>query len=238
MTQRMPISFSRLSTFEQCGLKFDYLYVRKLVQDTGSAATEFGTRVHSALEKAGLALTADAVSAEDAERMLDDMMALEQDVEVRKYLPLVAKIAFRPGRKFWEYQMAITQDRQVCGWFAQDVWLRGIADVLVVDGDTAWCVDWKAGKVRLSPTQLQIFALLIFLHFPEVKKVNTSYVWLVHDEVTNTVYERRFAESMWTALMPRFDALQDAVDLGVFRPKTGPLCNWCAAQGMCAYKKK
>ena len=38
---KMPISYSRLSTFEQCGLKFEYLYVTKQVVDLGSEATNY-----------------------------------------------------------------------------------------------------------------------------------------------------------------------------------------------------
>ena len=52
----MPLSYSRLSTFETCPRKFEYLYVLKSVKDEGSTATDYGTRVHEALENYGRAL--------------------------------------------------------------------------------------------------------------------------------------------------------------------------------------
>ena len=47
MTQPMPLSFSRLSTFEQCPAQFDYLYVSKRVKSTMNEASEYGdTSIH------------------------------------------------------------------------------------------------------------------------------------------------------------------------------------------------
>ena len=50
MSNPMPLSFSRLSTFEQCPAQFDYLYVTKRVQSTMNEASEYGDRVHKLLE--------------------------------------------------------------------------------------------------------------------------------------------------------------------------------------------
>lgn len=55
MSKVMPLSFSRLSTFEQCESKFDYLYVSKRVQDQSNEASDYGDRVHKTLEAYALA---------------------------------------------------------------------------------------------------------------------------------------------------------------------------------------
>jgi len=225
--KKMPISFSRLNTFEQCGQKFEYLYVLKSVQDLGSVHTEYGTRVHEGLELYGKALLQGGASAEAVE-------ALEgEHSESAKWFSLVRKLVTRPGDKYFEHQMALNADKQPCEWFADDVWLRGIADVLIINGDTAYLFDWKTGKVKDDPSQMMIFALMTMTHFPQVQTVKTSFVWLAYGQSTSSVYTRRMLPNLWTALGPRFDKIQEAVELGVFEAKPSPLCKWCAAKDIC-----
>lgn len=212
------MSYSRLSTFENCPQQFDYLYVTKNVQVVESEAMAYGTRVHEALE----------------------MYAKSRDEkyltrETRKWKSLIDRLLEKKGTHLYEYQMAVTPELEPCDWMAKDVWLRGIADVLVVDGDTAYCLDWKTGKVRDNPTQLQLFACMVFLHFPEVKTVKTAFVWLNFDQVTDMVYKRSMFDPMWRNLMQRFDYAQETIDLGVFEAKPSGLCRWCAARDICPY---
>jgi CRISPR/Cas system-associated exonuclease Cas4 (RecB family) len=226
----MPLSFSRLSTFESCPQKFDYLYVSKTTKDSDNEFTIYGTRVHEALEKYGRART--GTVADEAAAALDDPPPLSDDL--KKFAPLVDRILQQGGAHLFEHQLAITRAKAPCDWFAGDVWIRGIADVLVVDGARAWCIDWKTGKPKDNPTQLQLFAALIFAHFPEVQEVRTSFIWLNHDDVTNATYTRRMEPHLWLALEPRFDRVQEVVDLGVYKTKPSGLCKWCPARAICA----
>lgn len=219
MSKLMPLSFSRLSTFEQCEAKFDYLYVSKKVQEVGGEATQYGERVHAVLEAIGR-----------GHEVGDDPET--QDTKAR-WSVLVEKILARPGEKFFEYQMAVNRQLEPVDWFAKDVWLRSIADVLIVDGDTAYCLDYKTGKVKDNPTQLQLFAAMVMWHFPQVNKVKTSFIWLVHDKTTNATYERRFLDALWRALEPRFIKVQDTINVDVYTPKPSGLCGWCPAQSIC-----
>lgn len=227
MTKLMPLSFSRLSTFEQCPAQFDYLYVSKRVQSTSNEAADYGDRVHKVLEAYGLL-------ASDEERIvMRAKAALEEKSTLEQWGGLVDKILARPGEKYFEYQMAVNRQLQPVDWFAKDVWIRSIADVLVVDGDTAYCLDYKTGKIKDNPTQLQLFAAMVMWLFPQVNTVKTSFIWLKFNETTNAKYERRFLDSLWRALEPRFDKVQEVIDLGVFDTKPSGLCPWCPAKGFC-----
>lgn len=221
MTTPMPLSFSRLSTFEQCPAQFDYLYVSKRVQSTSNEAADYGDRVHKTLEAYG--------RGELDQTTLTD----EGKSTMQQWGGVVDKILARPGTKYFEHQMAVNRQLQPVDWFAKDVWIRSIADVLVVDGDTAYCLDYKTGKVKDNPTQLQLFAAMVMWLFPEVNTVKTSFIWLKFNETTNAKYERRFLKSLWRALEPRFDKVQEVIDLGVFDTKPSGLCPWCPAKGFC-----
>ena len=223
----MALSFSRLSTFEQCQQKFDYLYVSKAVKDSDNQYTIYGNRVHEALEKYGK-----AVEANDAEahQILSDGEAFK---EVEKFLPLVNRITGQPGQKLFEFQMTIRRDFTPCDWFATDAWLRSIADVLVINKNVAFVIDWKTGKIKMNPTQLKLFALMVMEHFPAVDTVKTAFVWLAHDDMTVDVYHRGQKQEMWDSLLPRLNAVQETVDLGVFKASPSGLCGWCPAKGIC-----
>ena len=217
----MSLSYSRLSTFEQCPAKFDYLYITKAVKDQGSEASEYGNRVHEVLELYGKG------------EITKEELGLEGKQTLERWGPLVDSINSRNGDKLYEYQMAVDYDLKPCGWFDKGVFIRSIADVLIVDGDTAYCLDYKTGKVKENPTQLQLFASMVFWHFPEVQTVKTSFIWLKFDEFTNATYQRRYASALWDGLKPRFEQVIETAELGVFDAKPSGLCPWCPAQDIC-----
>ncbi|MFM6959530.1 MAG: PD-(D/E)XK nuclease family protein [Schleiferiaceae bacterium] len=227
MTKVMPLSFSRLSTFEQCPAQFDYLYVSKRVQSTSNEAADYGDRVHKTLEAYGRCGDEAARVAMRATEVLEEKQTLQT------WGDLVDMVLSKPGDKYFEHQMAVNKQLQPVDWFASDVWIRSIADVLVVNGDTAYCIDYKTGKVKDNPTQLQLFAAMVMWAFPTVTKVKTSFVWLRFNETTNAVYERRFLDALWRALEPRFTKVQDVIELGVFDTKPSGLCPWCPAKTIC-----
>tara|TARA_B110000858_G_scaffold119295_1_gene136236 strand:+ start:31 stop:717 length:687 start_codon:yes stop_codon:yes gene_type:complete len=216
----IALSYSRLSTFEQCQAKFDYLYVSKTVKDQGNEVSAYGNRVHEVLELYG-------------KDELPTPLGLEAKQTLQKWGGLVDKIKSKRGEKYYEYQMAIDKGRVPTGWYDGDAYFRSIADVLVVDGDTAYCLDYKTGKVKDNPTQLQLFAAMVFAHFPNVQEVKTSFIWLKFDQVDNTIYKRDHLEALWNGLQPRLDMVKEVVDLGYFKTKPSGLCPWCPAQDIC-----
>lgn len=217
----VSMSYSRLSTFEQCPAKFDYLYVSKSVRDMGSEASEYGNRVHEVLELYGKG------------ELDHDSLSLEGKQTLEKWGELVDRINNKRGEKYYEYQMAVDQGLAPCDWFSDSAYIRSIADVLVVDGSRAYCLDYKTGKVKDNPTQLQLFAAMVFWHFPEVETVKTSFIWLMHKQTTDAEYKRKHLEALWNGLKPRFDHLVDTVDIGMFDTKPSGLCPWCPARDMC-----
>ena len=228
----IALSYSRLSCFEQCESKFNYLYVDKTVKDSDNEFTIYGTRVHEALEVYG---KAKGEGTAEAQQVLSDGKKFE---EVAKHLPMVDAMLSKPGEKYFEHQMALKADKTPCDWFDPTVWLRGIADVLIVHNDTAFVIDWKTGKVKDNPTQLKLFACMVMEHFPQVQRVKTAFVWLGYNEITSQTFSREHLQDMWATLTPRMDAVQQAVTLGFFRSKPTGLCNWCPAKDVCPDRKR
>ena len=225
-----PVSFSRLNTYEQCPSKFDALYVSKRVRDVQNEAAIEGDRVHKVLEVLGRSMTGAALRDRSGSDTMNGEFAART---IERFGPIVDRVVNRKGDKYFEHEMAVNPDLQPVPWDAPDVWIRSIADVLIVDGHNAYCLDWKTGKVKDDPTQLQLFAAMVFWHFPQVTQVKTSYIWLKFNEVTNAKYQRQHLDALWAALKPRFMHLQDTYELGVYKTKPGPLCPWCPIKDTC-----
>jgi len=213
---KFAVSYSRLNTFKNCPRQFEYLYILKSVKDEGNIHTEYGERVHKSLEMYGKTLDTAHLTA-----------------ETRKFKPAVDMILKRFPHAEFEYQMAINADEDECSWFDSDTWVRGILDVLAVEGSNAFVADWKTGKVKPDPEQLKMFASLVFKAYPEVDTVTSVFIWLKFDETTPVTYKRDQANILWAGLERRIDAVQEAVDTGVFPAKPSGLCPWCAAKDVC-----
>lgn len=223
-----PLSFSRVSAFEQCKAKFEYLYVVKSVKDQGNVYTEAGVKIHEALEAYGKHKVSGTVDAHD---VLADKVVGPEEAGWRRLVDLVVA---QPGEKLFEFQMAIRRDFIPCAWddYA-NVWLRAIGDVVVIGTGVAFIGDWKSGKVKKNPFQLALFAAMIFAHFPTIHTVKTAFIWLAHDDITSETYYRSTLPELWAGLLPRLTAVQEAVDVGVFPPSPSGLCRWCPAKSVC-----
>lgn len=131
-----PWSFSRIKAFEQCPKQFYHMKVAKTYTEPETEAMRYGTEFHEAAE-----------------------------VYVRDDVPLPGRFAFAkpaldallriPGEKLCEYEMGLTEDLEPCGFKDENVWYRGIADLLIVDLDKkeARVLDYKGLAIdTLLPT--------------------------------------------------------------------------------------
>lgn len=206
-------SYSSIKTFEQCPKKYFHLKVAKDVKDDPGEAADYGTAVHLAAE----------------EFVRDGKPIPEKFAYVR---PIVERLAALPGEKHAELKLGLTKTKAgfaPCDFFDKNVWWRGIADLLIIDGHRAWCVDYKTGKsARYADTkQLDLLAGAVFTHFPEVVKIKSSLIYVVSGELvpkTHVITERSNYLSVFD---PQLDQLEAAMDNGVWNPKSGPLCGWC-----------
>lgn len=203
-------SYSSIKTFDQCPKKYFHLKVVKDTKDEPGGAADYGTAVHLAAE----------------EYIRDGKPIPEKFAFMR---PIVERLEALPGKKYAELKLGIRGDYSPCGFFDKDVWWRGIADLLVIDGHRAWCVDYKTGKnARYADTkQLDLLAGAVFSHYPEVTKVKSSLLFVVSGELipkTHRVTERSTYLSVFDEQLERLDA---AMENGVWNAKTSPLCGWC-----------
>ncbi len=199
-------TYSRLDTFTTCPRKFYHTHVLKDVVEPPTVHTEWGTRVHSALEEA-----------------VRDGTALPEGMS--QWQKIADKFRTAPGEKLLEYKFSIDRNLAPADWGS--AWSRGIADGVVINNGRAITWDWKTGKRKVTD-QLALYAAYIFAHYEEVKTVTTSFVWLKENKLDNETFERENVGGIWQKLMPRIVRLERAYEKDTWEPKPSGLCNgWC-----------
>ena len=204
-------SYSSLKVFQQCPKKYYHLRIAKDVSQPDTEATIYGKEVHKAAE----------------DYMRDGVPIPEKFAYMR---PILAKLEAIEGDRYCELEMALKEVGGAyvpCDFQDPGYWWRGIADLLIVNGDVAYMIDYKTSKNAkyADLKQLDAMAACIFRMFPEVKRIKSALLFVVSGEFVHkehncdTDYLKGF----------RFDLerLETAVATNVWNAVSGPLCGWC-----------
>ena len=211
-------SFSSIKMYENCPKRYYHQRIRKEVQDKGSDATIYGERIHEALE-----------------HRLESKVDLPKESEGYEVLCRGIEKTARGGTLLVEQKLTLSEDLTPTGWWDGDAWVRSILDVLVLRNDTAVVMDWKTGKRRPDFTQLELFALQVFSHFPDIDKVKSSFLWLKDMQMDSKIYYRDELGSMWGKLLQRISRIEQSLAHDKWPPKPSGLCNYCPAKNICVY---
>jgi CRISPR/Cas system-associated exonuclease Cas4 (RecB family) len=214
-------SHSALKDYEGCPRRYHVVKVLKRFPFTDTEATLYGKEMHSA-----------------AEHYIKDDTPLPPQFEfVKGALDALKAI---PGRKLCEHEMGVTADLRPCGFMDKDVWVRGIADLLIIDDDnlTARVVDYKTGNNKYPDReQLRLMALMVFVHFPHIRKVSGGLLFVVKNDLVKASFLRGEAEEYWWDYRTRVARIEKAHETGVWNPKPTPLCGWCVVK-TCEHNRK
>lgn len=216
-------SYSSIKTFTQCPRKYHHLKVLKDVKDQQNAAALYGEQAHKAAE---------------------DYVAKGTPIEPKfKVMQGIAEVLnAMPGEKFPELKMGI---KKVAGGYepsdfkAPDVWWRGIADLVIVDGENAKLVDYKTGKnAKYADTkQLDLLAGALFVLKPEVKVIKSALAFVVSNDFISKTHTADLRDSYLSVFDKDLNALEEAHESGVWNPVSGPLCGWCPVSS-CEYHRE
>ena len=131
-----------------------------------------------------------------------------------------------PGDKYYEHKMGLTRELESCDFLAGHVWWRGIADFLAVDDKTAILVDYKTGKsARYADTaQLELLALAIFAHFPQVEIVRAGLLFVVSKEFIEIELNRKHQHELWKKWIKDTDRLDSCFEYDTWNPSPNFTC--------------
>jgi RecB family exonuclease len=213
---KLSHSYSAIKLYENCPYRYFRQRIAKDVVDEGGEASIYGERIHQHLE---LKLKGEA----------------ELPQEIAHYEPLCASVErlAKGGELHIEKELVLNENLEPTGWWDKDAWLRSKLDILVLVGDEAVVMDWKTGKRNPDFFQMQIFAAQVFKHFPDVRRVKTSLVWLKTMEMDTETYDRQGANEIWAEIMKRIRRIHQSVEHDNWPAKPSGLCRFCPARHDC-----
>jgi len=209
-------SYSAIKQYENCPRQYQKQRILREVKPSFGEASIYGNRVHEQLE---LRIKGEAALPE----------------ETIKYEPLVQAFASLPGELVAEQEMVLNKELEPTGWWSDDAWLRSKIDVLVINGPDAVVADWKTGKHRPDFFQMELFAIQVFKHYPDVQRVKTSLVWLKDMKIDTEMYTRLDAPALWNKFYSKITRIEESLKNDQWLPKPSGLCPWCPAKHLCEF---
>lgn len=205
----MIYSYSFLNTWNICPHQCARRYIVKDIETQANTAEgAWGRIVHKAA----------------AER-INKKVPLPQGMEQWEpfFSPLDRK-SIRP-----EQWMGLTSDGHACESHDRNVWLRVVADCPIVNTEHALLLDWKTGKAREDPFELEIQALALKARKPRLKKIVGRYVWLKECRLGEE-HDCSDTERTFRMVSGIVRDIETAHIEGEYVKTPGPLCYWCPVQ--------
>jgi len=202
-------SYSSLKEYENCPKKYHEIRVLKNYEFTDTPQTIYGKEVHEALEL-----------------YVRDNKPLAKNYQ--RFQKVVDTLIAIPGKKLPEYKMALDKNFKPCDFDSDDRWVRGIADLVIIDGENAYVVDYKTGSNKYpDPKQLRLMALMLFAHFPDVNNIKAGLLFILKNSFVQESYTRQTIHQSWKKFEQALDRLSLSFKDDVWTPNPTPLCGWC-----------
>jgi len=220
----MGWSYSSLKTFQQCPKKYYHLKIAKDIVQEDTVHTIYGKEVHKAAE----------------DYIKEGKPVPEKYSYIVETLDALNNI---PGEKYCEIELGIkktVEGRYIpCDFDDKNHWWHGIADLLIVNGDEAYLVDYKTSKnAKYADTkQLDYMASAVFLRFPKVQVIKSALIFVVSKEFVKKEHTSMFKLAYLQSVEPDLKRLDVAIQTGVWNPVSGPLCGWCPVKS-CVHNRE
>lgn len=215
----MALSYSGLKDYEGCPRRYHEVKILEAFPRQETEATIWGKQVH-----------------EEAELYIRDDRPFTLEFPGKD---MVEALALLKGDKYCELEMAVNDSLEAVDFADPLAMLRGIADLVIVNGKKARVVDYKTGGAKYPDVaQLELMALMVFAKFPEVEVCHGVLLFLAHDKMVQAITKREDWDRLWAKWLGKVIRVEAAVDLDVWNPKSSALCPWCPVVSCEHWKEK
>lgn len=205
-------TYSSWKVFKTCAKQYKHLYILKDVKSLRHEANAFGEDAHKQIED-----------------YLNGTIAALPPI-LQRFEPIVVAVKGWKGQRFVEHAMALGFDMKPCGFWDKNYFVRGKADLIQIHRKKAKVLDWKFGKSAkyADLKQVELMALLIFKHFPEVEEVQAGLMFMVPNKLVQATYLKKDEKAMWMRWLYEISVMEGAKENDNFGPNPNNLCkNYC-----------
>lgn len=210
----MIYSYSSVSTFKQCALKFKFAYIDKVVveQPVPSPAMERGSKIHDSVESF----------------LLGKSEFLHPEIH-KNYGQFMTTLRQEPGRLLPEWKWGITWDFKPCSYDSPNCMVHGYMDLVILpekEDVNLPLYEWKTGKAYPEPhaSQVWMYSTALMIHHPERPGVDAMVTYFDQTDYKKIYYP----EGM---MLEYKHTMRRSIDQIVFEKRYPPSpsfkCRWC-----------
>lgn len=207
-------SFSKISTYKECPLKYKYRYIDK-IPSKPSVHLIKGSKVHKLLEN------------------YENSTAGEYSEIVRNFAEseLGQEILSKPSIR--EHKIKLNADLRANDELKKhETRFIGFIDRINVDGGVD-LIDFKTGKYKEPKyqdfEQLILYSLYMFDKF-DICEIKLRFVYVEHNIENTLIFKRESADFYRTQLKADIEKIENDSE---FKKCPGPLCPWCDYRDLC-----
>lgn len=213
------ISYSALSSFENCGFQYYNRYLLKKFKDgEKSDKQDWGDEVHKQFDA----------------RMSIKTPLTDGLAEHETYMQKLDRYAGGDGVVFTEIKGALNTKLECIDFMSTDAFMRVIIDFVSVvrRGDALLTVDYKSGKEREGmERQLMMDAIYLWRLFPQVNIVDARFYYTSTKIERRHVWSRDQEPELWEVLLPTISQFKHAYATDTWPKRKSGLCRgWCEVQ--------
>lgn len=252
ITSLGPWSSSKLKCLEKCPFQFYLKYILQfkvpssLQTQSDPLSANVGKAAHAILEDVVVGKDIDKAYADVKAKYLADKSLTEQQWEeyvvtlrynIEKFKNRIDDLSNRhPFRRvLTELRIGVTRDYQPTGFFSDDVWLRGVVDMIVM----LECMDiiifdhktgGGEGSVNMYKPQLDWYKVLFHFGIEKIEGAQAGIHFIKAGDVKMADYsgvddiENKLKNVLEMSLEGAVDAL---IEKGYFKHVRGAQCKWC-----------
>jgi putative RecB family exonuclease len=248
-------SHSRLSTYEDCPLRYKLQYIDNIKRATEGVEAYLGSRVHDTLERC-YQLTSrgrvpemsELIAYYDAEwhkNWHDGIAIIRTELTQENYFTRGKKMIADYYRRFAPFDQDYTLGTEVPTTFSLDeagkYRIRGNIDRLARTPEDCFVIhDYKtSGRLpsqeeKDGDRQLALYQIGVRQRWPDLKKVRLVWHYLAFDRDLVSERDEAAIIKLRQETMALIDRIEAATD---FPPQESALCDWCDYPDLCPRRK-
>ncbi len=244
-------SHSRLSTFEQCRLKFKYKYLDKIEPEIVSTVEAFlGSRVHDALEKLYNDLKFQKKNTKEDllkfmekewhDKWTEDIKIVREGYTKENYIEMGKKFISDYYDRFHPFDQAKLIGCEIHVKISLDpegkYQVQGYIDRLDSKGGVYEIHDYKtANNLPLQEymdkdRQLALYAIAVKEGYSDAEKIKLIWHYLAFDK---DIISERSDEKLEQLKQDTIELIKEIESCQEFPSTVSPLCDWCEYKSIC-----
>ncbi|MBN2422238.1 PD-(D/E)XK nuclease family protein [Candidatus Woesearchaeota archaeon] len=244
-------SHSRLSTFEQCPLKFKYNYIDQIKTEIEQTIEAFmGEMVHKSLEKIYVDLKFRKLNS--LQELMDyfndlwkknyneSILIVRKEYSAENYRQMGEKFISDYYEKHTPFNQSITLDtekRIVINLDKEGKYvLQGYIDRLACKGTVYEIHDYKTSsslplqEYADADRQLALYSIAVKQGYPDAADIKLIWHYLAFNK---EIISKRSEEELENLKKETIELIKQIEACKEFEPKTSALCDWCEFRGIC-----